>query len=209
VNDQTHTENQADSSEAWNGLFLPVSNPITGPSYRKDTMNSASNFVGKLVVTQTGTPIDTIGDVIFDPHTHQVLCFIIEPGGWVGGAKILPWSDDFSITPNALTISSPEQIVLARKIPYIQTVMENIQVVVGKKIMGSNGRQLGTLDDVYFDQHTGEIDEYEIAAPSQKPDFERIAMLEPEEVDFVQGDNAMLWVSPATTDLIEKRIHSR
>lgn len=170
-------------------------------------MNSASSFVGKPVVTPAGKPIDIIDDVIFDPHTHQVLCFIIEPGGWVGGAKILPWSDDFSITPNALTISSPEQIVLARTVPRIQKILENIQVVVGKKIVASDGRQLGILDDVYFDQHTGQIREYEITPLSPKPGFERKAILEPEEVDFVQSDNGMLRVSPATTDVIEDRIH--
>jgi uncharacterized protein YrrD len=170
-------------------------------------MNSASSFVGKQVVTQAGTPVDTICDVIFDPHKHQVLCFIIEPGGWVGGTKILPWSDKFSITANALTISSPDQIVLARSVPRIQAVLEKIQVVVGKKIVASDGRQLGILDDVYFDPKTGDIREYEVTTPFQKPGFERKALLEPEEMDFVESDNAILVVSPATTDVIEKRIH--
>jgi uncharacterized protein YrrD len=170
-------------------------------------MNSASSFVGKQVVTQAGKLIDTISDVIFDPHTHQVLCFIIEPGGWVGGAKIIPWSDKFSITPNALTIASPEQIVPARTVPHIQIILENVQVVVGKKIVASDGRQLGILDDVYFDQKTGEIQEYEVAPLYQKTGFERKAILEPEEVDFVEGSGAALVVSPATTDVIEKRIH--
>jgi uncharacterized protein YrrD len=170
-------------------------------------MNSASSFVGKQVITQAGKLIDSISDVIFDPHTHQVLCFIIEPGGWVGGTKILPWSDEFSITPTALTIASPEQIVLARTVPRIQTILENAQVVVGKKIVASDGRQLGILDDVYFDQKTGEIQEYEVAPLYQKTGFERKAILEPEEVDFVEGSGAALVVSPATTDVIEKRIH--
>ena len=171
-------------------------------------MNSASSFVGKQVVTQAGRIIDSISDVIFDPHTHQVLCFIIEPGGWVGGAKILPWSDKFSITPNVLTITSPEQIVLARTVPRIQAVLENIQVVVGKKIMASDGRQLGILDDVYFDQETGEIQEYEVVSPLfHKTGFERKAILEPNEMDFIEGEGTTLMVSPETTDVIEKRIH--
>jgi uncharacterized protein YrrD len=177
-------------------------------SRRKDTMNSARDVVGKPIVTPSGTPVNTIADVIFDPHTHYVLCFIIEPGGWVGGAKILPWSDDYSITPNALTLSSPEQIVLARKVPHIQEILENIQVVVGQKIVAADGRQLGILDDVFFNQNTGEIHEYEIGAPSPKLDFEQKATLEPEEVDFLQGDNGVLLVSAATTDLIKKQIRN-
>lgn len=171
-------------------------------------MNSASDFVGKPVVTPSGTLVNTIDDVIFDPHTHHVLCFIIEPGGWVDGAKILPWSSDYSITTNALTLSSPEQIVLARKSPHIQTILENIQVVVGKTIAAPDGRQIGILDDVFFDQNTGEIHEYEISALSPKLDFERKALLEPEEVEFLQGDNAVLLVSATTTDLIEKQLRN-
>ena len=136
-----------------------------------------------------------------------MLCFIIEPGGWVGGAKIIPWSDEFSITPNTLTITSSEQIVPASTVPRIQTILENVQVVVGKRIVASDGRQLGILDDVYFDQDTGEIQEYEVAPLYQKTGFERKAILEPQEVDFVEGSSAVLVVSPATTDVIEKRIH--
>ncbi len=170
-------------------------------------MNRASSFIGKPIFTPSGQQVDTIDDVIFDPHTHYVLCFMVEPGGWVGGAKILPWSDDCAVTPHALTISSQEQIVFARKVPRIQEILEDIQVVVGKKIVAPDGRQLGILDDVYFDQKTGEIGGYEVIGLAQRTDFESKAILGPEEVDFVKGDNAVLLVSPATTDLIEQRIH--
>lgn len=171
-------------------------------------MNSASDFVGKPIVTQSGTLVNTIDDVVFDPQTHYVLCFIIEPGGWGGGAKILPWSDDYSITANALTISSPEQIVLAREVPHIQEILENIQVVVGKKIVVPDGRQIGTLNDVHFDENTGEIFEYEIRGDLQITSSERHILLQPDEVEFEMRRGTALLVSATTADLIEQHIRT-
>lgn len=170
-------------------------------------MSQASAFIGKPIVTPAGTQLETINDVVFDPQLHQVLCFIIAPGGgWFGGARILPWSDEFSFATNALIIPSQDQIVLARDVPWIQKILETIQVVAGKRILTSDERQIGILVDVYFDQNTGEIHEYEITAPTHTIDSNQNVALAPEEVDFVDGSNAVLVVSHATANLIESQI---
>jgi uncharacterized protein YrrD len=170
-------------------------------------MNRASSFIGKPVVTQSGEQLETINDVVFDPRTHHVLCFIVKPGGWVGGAKILPWTHDYSITANALIISSQEQIVSAPKVPHIQEVLENTQVVVGKRIIAPDGHSLGILNDVYFDQATGEIHEYEVANDSTITSSKQHAILDPGDVEFALQRGAALSVSAATAELIEQHMH--
>jgi uncharacterized protein YrrD len=170
-------------------------------------MNQASNFIGKPIVTQSGERLETIDDVIFDPRTHHVLCFLIEPGGWVGGAKILPWTHEYSITPSALIISSRDQVVSALNIPRMQAVLENAPVVIGKKILRSDGRQIGIVNDIYFDQQTGAIQEYEITGGSLTDSSEQRVILLPDDVEFEKHHGTALWVSAATADLIEHHMH--
>jgi uncharacterized protein YrrD len=197
-------DQQAGSSRVRNNLLMFIYSPYT---VWKSTMNRASNFIGKPIFTQSGDQIETIDDVIFDPRTHHVLCFIVQPGGWVGGAKILPWADDYSITPNALIISSQEQVVLARKVPHIQAILENTQLVIGKKIVAPDGRQIGILNDVQFDQHTGAIHEYEVTRNSPTTSSEQSIYLQPDDVEFEPSRGTVLLVSAATAELIEKQIH--
>lgn len=170
-------------------------------------MRKASHFAGKPVVTQSGEQIETIGDVIFDPQTHQALCFVLAPGGgWSGGAKILPWSHEFSIAANALVISSQDQIVLARTMSRIQAILENIHILVGQTIMTADGRRVGTLSDVYFDAHTGQIHQYEITRAARYIDPGHEVVVPPEEIEFEENDNHILLVSTATADRIEQHI---
>jgi uncharacterized protein YrrD len=199
------SDQQVGSRRGWNNLLIFVYSPYTA---WKSTMNRASNFIGKPIFIQSGEQIDTIDDVIFDPYTHRVLCFIVEPGGWVGGAKILPWADDYTITPNALIISSQEQVVLARNVPRIQAILENTQVVIGKKIVAPDGRQIGILNDVQFDQKTGAIHEYEVTGSSPTTSSEQSVYLPPDDVRFELSRSAGLLVSAATAELIEKQIHT-
>lgn len=171
-------------------------------------MNQASNLTGKPIVTPSGQQLDTVDEVIFDPHTHRVLCFIVERGGWAGGARILPWSDDHSITAHALIASPQTHIVPAHETPRIQEILENIRVVVGKKIMSPDGRQLGVLHDVAFDQRTGAVHEYDIIDRAPARGSERRAVLPPDDVEFQRLHDTALLVSAPTADLIEQRIHA-
>ncbi|NDJ78518.1 MAG: hypothetical protein GYB65_19890 [Chloroflexi bacterium] len=170
-------------------------------------MSKASDFVGKPIVTQSGEKIETIDDIVFDPEIHQVLCFIIAPGGgWFGGARILPWSTAVSITDHAIIISSQAQIVFARTLSRIQTLLENKQVLTGKKLVAPNGQRLGMLSDIYFDRDTGAIRVYEVSATIGHTGSSQRALLKPDEVDFIQGDGGTLRVSPPTADVIERQI---
>lgn len=172
-----------------------------------DNILRASQFVGKPVVTQSGKQIELIGDIIFDPQTHQALCFVIAPGGgWFGGAEIIPWSGDFSIEANAVKIPSEKEIVMAYKIPHIQEILESAQVSPGMKIATSGKRRIGILNDVYFNGATGEIQVYEVVTTSQHTGFIERAFLEPDETEFVRSDSLMLVISRTTAELIEDQI---
>lgn len=169
-------------------------------------MSRASNFIGRPVVTQSGKQIETVDDVVFDPQTHQVLCFVMKQGGgWLGGAWILPWSGQVSIAPNALIVLSTEQIVLARTAPRIRMFLEKTQVVIGRKIVSPDNRHVGVLSDVYFDETTGDVIRYEMAGISPDNRTPQSIALPPAEVEFDMGDygNTFIVIAPATVDRID------
>lgn len=171
-------------------------------------MNRASNYIGKPIFTEAGEQLDTINDVIFDPRIHQILCFVVEPGGWSGGAKILPWNDELSITSDAVIVSSHAQVMLARKVPDIQQILETTQVVVGKQLIAPDGHQLGILNDVYFDAKTGTILEYEVIGSSTTTVADQRTMLQPDDVEFEMRRGTTLQVSATTAELLEHHVHT-
>ncbi len=174
-------------------------------------MSRASNFIGKPVIIQSGKQIETVDDVIFDPHTHTVLCFSMSyGGGWLGGTRILPWSDQLSIAPNALIVASQDQIILARTLPHMREILEKSQVAVGKKLMSPDNRLWGTLSEVHFEQDTGKVRLYEITHSAQDSNAVQSIILQPDDVDFQTEDrsNTVLIISNATAERIENHVRA-
>jgi sporulation protein YlmC with PRC-barrel domain len=58
-------------------------------------------------------------------------------------------------------VPSKESVVIADTEPAIKGVLEHKNVLKGTKIMTTDGRDLGTMVDLYFDEHTGAVEGYE------------------------------------------------
>jgi hypothetical protein len=58
-------------------------------------------------------------------------------------------------------VPSKESVVIADTEPAIKGVLEHKNVLKGTKIMTTDGRDLGTMVDLYFDEQTGAVEGYE------------------------------------------------
>jgi uncharacterized protein YrrD len=125
-------------------------------------MRKGKDIVGKPVVAyDSGEKIETIIDLIFDQNDNRLLGFLIDEGGWFSNAKILPLNLVKAIGVDAVIIQSKEAISLASKHVAINKILENNNILNGTRIMTTDGRDLGTLIDFYFDETTGAVEGYE------------------------------------------------
>ena len=127
-------------------------------------MRNGKGMIGKPIVAfDSGEKFNTIVDLIFDQQNNLLLGFLVDEGGWFSNALVLPLSKIQAIGNDAVIVPSRDVISSASEVPEIQNILEKDNVLKGTKIMTVDGRDLGTMTDLYFDDKTGVIEGYEVS----------------------------------------------
>jgi uncharacterized protein YrrD len=127
-------------------------------------MRKGNEIIGKPVVSyNSGRKIDTVKDLIFDQNSNQLLGFLIQEGGWFSRNKVLLLKDVLAIGADAVITRSADSIFDARQSPEIAKILEFNNALKGTKILTIDGRNLGTMVDLYFDNETGMVQGYEVS----------------------------------------------
>ena len=127
-------------------------------------MRKGNEVIGKPVVSySTGRRINTIKDLIFDQNSNRLLGFLISEGGWFSNPRVLLLKDVLAIGVDAVIISSKDNVFEANQVPEIYKILEYNNVLKGTRILTTDGRNLGTMVDLYFDNETGIVEGYEVS----------------------------------------------
>jgi len=127
-------------------------------------MRNGKGMIGKPVVAyDCGEEFRTIVDLIFDQEKNLLLGFLVDEGGWFNNALVLPLSKVQAIGSDAVIVPSKDTVSAASEFPDIQGILERDNILKGTKIMTTDGRDLGTMVDLYFDDLTGVIEGYEVS----------------------------------------------
>ncbi len=125
-------------------------------------MRKGRDIIGKPVVSyDTGEKFDRIQDLIFDQNSNQLLGLLVDEAGWFKDARVLPLLEIQSIGADAVIVSSKNVVVRVSDVKPVATILEHNNILKGTRIMTTDGRDLGTLIDLYFDERTGVIEGYE------------------------------------------------
>jgi uncharacterized protein YrrD len=125
-------------------------------------MRKGKDIIGKPVVAyDSGEKIETVVDLIFDQNDNRLLGFLIDEGGWFSNAKVLPLELVRAIGIDAVIIPTKDAIATSSEYAAIHKILEANNILNGTRIMTTDGRDLGTLIDFYFDEKTGAVEGYE------------------------------------------------
>ena len=127
-------------------------------------MRNGKGMIGKPIVAyDSGEEFRTIVDLIFDQENNQLLGFLVDEGGWFSNALVLPLTNVQAIGADAVIVASRDAIDSATQFPEIQSILERDNILKGTRIMTLDGRDLGTMVDLYFDDTSGVIEGYEVS----------------------------------------------
>lgn len=127
-------------------------------------MLNGKGMMGKPIVAyDSGEQFKNIVDLIFDQESNLLLGFLVDEGGWFSNALVLPLGSVQAIGVDAVIVASRSAIVPASEFPQIQRILERDNILKGTRIMTLDGRDLGTMEDLYFDEMNGLIEGYEVS----------------------------------------------
>jgi uncharacterized protein YrrD len=168
-------------------------------------MRKGTDLIGKPVVAfDNGEQFETIKDLLFDQENNQLLGFLVDEGGWFSSARVLPLQNIQSIGPDAIIVPAKNAVVNATQVPTINRILERNNVLKGTKIMTTDGRDLGTLADLYFDEQTGIVEGYEASGGLFADAYSGRSFVPAPHTIKIGEDVA--FVPPQTADLMEEQV---
>lgn len=168
-------------------------------------MHKGSDVIGKVVVTyDTGERVERVQDLLFDQDSNQLLGILVDEGGWLSGARVVALKDVQAIGPNAVVIPSKSAIAKSRKIPEIRQILKRNNVLKDTRIMTTNGRDLGTTVDLYFNEETGVVEGYEVSGGLFADMYSGRSFVPAPQTLNIGEDVA--FVPPEIADLMEEQV---
>jgi uncharacterized protein YrrD len=125
-------------------------------------MRKGSDLIGRPIISfDTGEQFEKIQDLIFDQNNNQLLGFVVDEGGWFSSARVLPLQGIQAIGPDVVIVPDKQAVVAADTEPTFRKILERNNILKGTKIVTTDGKDLGTLVDLYFDEQSGAVEGYE------------------------------------------------
>jgi uncharacterized protein YrrD len=148
--------------------------------------------------------VANIKDLIFNQNDNSLLGFLIDEAGWFSSARILPIDSVKAIGDDAIIIPSREAIRSAKEYPDIRRILEINNILNGTGIMTTDGRNLGRLVDLYFDDRGGTIVGYETSGGLFADAYSGRSFVPAPKTIKIGKDVA--FVPPETVDLMEEQV---
>ncbi|RCJ39977.1 hypothetical protein A6769_05320 [Nostoc punctiforme NIES-2108] len=168
-------------------------------------MLKGSDVIDKVVVTyDTGKKIVRIIDLIFDRERNQLLGFLVAEKGLFRDAKVIPLQEVQAIGSDAIVVNSKESVVKAHRVPVIKEILHQNIVLRKKRILTTEGLDLGGLVDLFFDEHSGLVEGYEVSGGVFADAYSGRSFVPASETLKIGDDVA--FVPPETAQLMEEQV---
>jgi uncharacterized protein YrrD len=127
-------------------------------------MRKGTELINKPIVAfDTGEISGRIKDLVFDQNRNVLMAFLVQEKKFLSSAKVLPIAAVQSIGADAVITATRDNIVSVSSLPDVEAVLEHHNILRGTHIMTVDGRDLGKMIDLYFDEKTGVIEGYEVS----------------------------------------------
>src|SRR5919199_3535855 len=170
-----------------------------------NNMRKGTDAIGLPVIAfDTGEKFEKTHDLIFDQNENRLLGFVVDEGGWFSSAKVVPLSSVQAIGPDGIIVPSKDAVIKADADETIHGILQRNNVLKGTKIMTTDGRDLGTMVDLYFDEQSGEVQGYEVSG-GLFADAATGRSFVPAPHTLKIGQD-VAFVPPETADLMEEQV---
>ncbi|MEH2290727.1 MAG: PRC-barrel domain-containing protein [Nostoc sp.] len=168
-------------------------------------MRKGSDVIDKVVVTSDkGKKIQRVIDLIFDHKRNQLLGFLVEEKGLFRDAKVIPLQEVQAIGSDAIIVKSKESVVKAHRVPAIKEILHQNIVLRGTRILTTEGLYLGGLVDLFFDEHSGLVEGYEVSGGVFADAYSGRSFVPAPEALTIGDDVA--FVPPETAQMMEEQV---
>jgi uncharacterized protein YrrD len=158
-------------------------------------MRKGKDANGLLVIARdTGRKLGKVEDLVIDSQGSRILGILVDEAGWFKEAKVVAWPSFRVIGLDAVIIDDEASVKKASDVPEMSEVLKGGNVLVGARVATTDGRELGKIEEFYFDPQTGVVKGFELSGgkgrsflptPASLQTGEDVAFVDPSAVDTI------------------------
>ncbi len=123
----------------------------------------ASEVLGRAaVIREGGQKTGKVKDLVIDVTGHQVLGFVLAESPFKK-TLVARWAGLQNIGPDNVIFNTIGDVVKAAGAPEIKEVLDSKLRFKNRKLQTTAGKDLGEIEDVQFDERTGQVLGYELS----------------------------------------------
>jgi uncharacterized protein YrrD len=167
----------------------------------KDVLRGKDILKRPVIARDTGEKVGQVEDLVIDRSGTRVLGMVVAGKMIFGSDKVVPWEAVRSVGLDSAVIDSKSSVIKASQAPEIAEVLKEGYVLLGNRLLTTGGRELGKIENVFFDPETGSVEGYELTGGTNKQRESGSAFL-PAHPSFEAGKQYS-FVDPAAIETIE------
>ncbi len=129
-------------------------------------MRKGKSLMGLSVVgQQDGKKLGTVKDLLFDHESDQLLAFVLAEQDLFGlmSAVIVPWREVRNIAGDVVMVANENSPLKLKDDPQMREMANRETVLSGTEVLSQEGKQIGTLADMFIDETSGRVVGYEVS----------------------------------------------
>ncbi|MDF5725512.1 MAG: PRC-barrel domain-containing protein [Rhizonema sp. PD37] len=127
-------------------------------------MRRGSDAFGRSVIAyDTGKRIARVEDLVFAETSNKLVGILLTEARLFSSAQVIPFSSIQAFGPDVIVVPNKSAIKRVNQVSEIKKILKHSNILKGTRIVTTNGRNLGTMVDLYFDDKTGEVEGYDVS----------------------------------------------
>jgi|SRR4051794_10796455 len=165
-------------------------------------MRKGKSVIGKPILSLAdGARLHEVKDVILGPGNDAVVGLLADEGGFLASSRVVPIDEVIGFGRDAVVVARRESVVAANDLPGISSILARHQSLLGTRVFTETGDDQGKINDVYFDEPTGQILGFELSGGTFTDAAHGTRYIPLDELVRIGPDVA--YVYPETADLLE------
>lgn len=148
------------------------------------------DVIGLNVVTvDTGTVIETVDDIAYDPSTHRIVALLVDSGGLFSSAKAIHMDDVRNVGDDAVIVDAADAIKSIDELgESVRSISDANKHLVKTNVLTIDGKELGKVTDLFFDSRSGNVESMEVSQSGLKDISENKKSIKPTDIVTIGAD---------------------
>lgn len=154
-------------------------------------MQRVSELLGKTIVAaDSGQRIGRSEDLLLSANAERVIALVVRRR-LLGSERVVLYDDVQTLGRDAIITRTTPREMGAHEWHECQIEAHRSSSLKGKRMIGRDGREVGTVADVYVDEDTGEVQAYDVAEQAFAQLITRHRVL-PRPDEVIVGPDALI-----------------